>query len=328
MKKTKSKKEGKVTPDATNKEKDLVKKLPESESRFSNDSRAVSESGSLFDLRSTISEDMQLHLSLCGCGFLGIYHLGVATCLVKHGQGFLSGVEKYAGASAGSLISAMLLIDQDKIDDCTTFTFNLAKKIRSKPFGALTPRFNLLKPVREFLEEALPVNAHEKATGRLFLSLTNTRSKKNEVMCEFDTREELIQALIASSYIPFYAGTKPPTIRGHKFMDGGMTNNLPDFPYGRTISVSPFCGSQDICPQDKKGKSWFISQGNQDYQVNWSNILRGSHAFFPPSRRILQEYFDKGERDAGRFLRKEGWYETKVPKPVKKEYMTLYESAV
>ncbi|ESO82152.1 hypothetical protein LOTGIDRAFT_135250 [Lottia gigantea] len=271
---------------------------------------------------------MRLHLSMCGCGFLGIYHLGVATCLVKHGQGFLQNIYKYGGASAGSLVAATLLIDQQKIDDCTSFTFNLAKSIRSKPFGALTPRYSLLKPVQNFLESSLPNDAHEIATGRLFLSLTNTQTKKNEIMSEFESREELIQALIASSYIPVYAGTKPPSIRGKKYMDGGITNNLLHFSDGRTITVSPFCGSQDIAPQDVKGKSWFITQGNQDYQLNWNNIMRGTHAFFPPSRRVLQQYFEKGERDAGRFLRKEGWYETQVPKPVKKETVTLYESAV
>lgn len=31
-------------------------------------------------------------------------------------------------------------------------------------------------------------------------------------------------------------------------MDGGFTDSLPIFPVGRTITVSPFSGSQDVCP--------------------------------------------------------------------------------
>ena len=43
-----------------------------------------------------------------GCGFLGIYHLGVARALINHGQGFLGHVEKFGGASAGALVAALL----------------------------------------------------------------------------------------------------------------------------------------------------------------------------------------------------------------------------
>ena len=52
---------------------------------------------------------MALNLSFCGCGFLGMYHLGVASCLVKHGPGFLASVDRVAGASAGALIAALLV---------------------------------------------------------------------------------------------------------------------------------------------------------------------------------------------------------------------------
>ena len=52
---------------------------------------------------------MALNLSFCGCGFLGMYHLGVASCLVKHGPGFLASVDRVAGASAGALVAALLV---------------------------------------------------------------------------------------------------------------------------------------------------------------------------------------------------------------------------
>ena len=111
-------------------------------------------------------------------------------------------------------------------------------------------------------------------------------------------------------------------------MDGGISNNLPDLLGGRTIHVSPFSGGQDISPVDKVGKGRFFRFGNQDYQVNKNNIIRGSHAFFPPSQSTLQQYFEYGQRDTGRFLRKEGWFEVAPVKPYRKHHVRQYESTV
>lgn len=66
---------------------------------------------------STAYDDMKqvFHLSMCGCGFLGMYHLGAASCLVRHGQGFLRGVDKVVGASAGSLVASAIVTHQDRL---------------------------------------------------------------------------------------------------------------------------------------------------------------------------------------------------------------------
>lgn len=67
-----------------------------------------------------VSDDMLVNLSFCGCGFLGMYHLGVASCLMKYGQSFLSRVDRVAGASAGALIGALLVTSptQQKVEVC------------------------------------------------------------------------------------------------------------------------------------------------------------------------------------------------------------------
>lgn len=52
--------------------------------------------------------ESSLNLSFCGCGFLGLYHLGVATKFAQRGRRFLSRVDRYTGASAGSLIACLL----------------------------------------------------------------------------------------------------------------------------------------------------------------------------------------------------------------------------
>ena len=75
------------------------------------------------------------------------------------------------------------------------FTYDLAKEIRSKLFGAFTPRYSMLRSIYRFLDKTLPDNAHEIASGRLFVSLTNIDTKKNEIISQFDSREELLQVM-------------------------------------------------------------------------------------------------------------------------------------
>ena len=50
-------------------------------------------------------------LSFAGCGFLGIYHVGVAACLKKFAPEIM--MNKIAGASAGALAGALLLCNAD-----------------------------------------------------------------------------------------------------------------------------------------------------------------------------------------------------------------------
>jgi patatin-like phospholipase domain-containing protein 2 len=48
------------------------------------------------------------NLSFAGCGFLGIYHIGVASCLLEQAPYLIKGATKIYGASAGSLSASML----------------------------------------------------------------------------------------------------------------------------------------------------------------------------------------------------------------------------
>lgn len=250
-----------------------------------------------------------MNLSLCGCGFLGIYHLGAAVCLRDHAPSVLRNLRRVCGASAGSLVGCVLVADPSKIEACIDFTMKLAEDIRKKPLGAMTPGYNLLLPLRGFLEEHLPPDAHTICSDALYISMTNAQTKKNEIACQYSSREELVQHLMATCHIPVYASTRSPVISGQKYMDGGITNNLVIFEEGRTVTVSPFSGPQDICPHDKPGKGWFFHVAKQDFQINRRNIVRGIHALFPPSQKNLKIYLNRGMKDCERFLRKEGLYE-------------------
>lgn len=50
-----------------------------------------------------------VNLSLAGCGFLGIYHIGVASAFKQYAPHVL--LNKISGASAGAMAAASLLCD-------------------------------------------------------------------------------------------------------------------------------------------------------------------------------------------------------------------------
>ena len=50
-----------------------------------------------------------MNLSFAGCGFLGIYHVGVAVCFKKYAPHLL--LHRISGASAGALAACCLLCD-------------------------------------------------------------------------------------------------------------------------------------------------------------------------------------------------------------------------
>ena len=69
----------------------------------------------------------------------------------------------------------------------------MAKGIRRKPLGALTPGYRIANDLENLLDRLLPPNAHEIARGKLHVSLTDVKTKQNEVVSEFSSRQELIQ---------------------------------------------------------------------------------------------------------------------------------------
>ncbi|KAI8498898.1 Patatin-like phospholipase domain-containing protein 4 [Branchiostoma belcheri] len=255
----------------------------------------------------------RMNMTFAGCGFLGIYHLGVTSCLLKHGQALLSQVTCFAGASAGSLAAAMMVLGRDRLQYSLDFTYGVAAEIRDLPLGAFNPRFNMLEKLRHFLEEMLPSNAHELANHRLHIAVTRVRDSRGEIISTFNSREELILILLGSCFIPYYCGRDYPVFRGEKWLDGGWTDNLPRPQFGGpTITVSPFSGNHDICPQDNPGRNWHLHVANQSLRVNPANTRRGIHALKPPKQEVLEEYYTRGFQDMENYLKEKGYFDVET----------------
>nr|XP_023673262.1 patatin-like phospholipase domain-containing protein 4 isoform X3 [Paramormyrops kingsleyae] len=226
-----------------------------------------------------------LSLSFAACGFLGIYHLGVVEALVQRGGKLLSCVKACTGASAGSLTAALLITAPNKLEVSKDFINEFADEVRKQKFGALTPGYDFMLTLRKGLENILPPNAHEIAADRLYISITHSRSGENCMVSRFASRENLIK----------------------KWIDGGFTNCLPVMAEGRTVTISPFSGLQDICPKHSGLSNLHISLAKMDVLVSIDNLTRLNQALFPPAHNIMKEINRSGYEDALQFLRREKW---------------------
>uniref|UniRef100_A0A1I7U769 PNPLA domain-containing protein n=1 Tax=Caenorhabditis tropicalis TaxID=1561998 RepID=A0A1I7U769_9PELO len=216
-----------------------------------------------------------------------------------------SKIDRVAGASAGSLVAAVVVLAPEKLDSAIETLYSMADQVHAQPFGAMTSGYYLNDQLVKIIDEFLPKRI-DNAQGKLHISVTKRRKWENVLINKFENRDHLISCLLASCYIPMYStGYRgvPPKINEEECIDGGITNNLPIFPDVPTITCSPFSSQADICPYDPS--TWNVMLGKQSFKASGQNLFRGIRALFPPNRHILKEYYDMGYNDADLFIRKE-----------------------
>ena len=133
-----------------------------------------------------------MNLSLAGCGFLGLYHLGVVSCLKEHAPQFVRSLRSVSGASAGALCGLVLLVDCP-LGLITNEMMKVAKQLRSSSLGPYSPNFNITKTLTTMLNDFAPDNVHQIVSGRLFVSLTRLSDMQNVMISEFHSKNDLIE---------------------------------------------------------------------------------------------------------------------------------------
>lgn len=71
-----------------------------------------------------------------------------------------------------------------------------------------------------------------------------------------------------------------------RYVDGGISDNLPQSELKNTISISPFSGESDICPRDNSTSLHEFRFTNTSIQMNMGNMYRLSKALFPPEPKV------------------------------------------
>ncbi|XP_036432381.1 patatin-like phospholipase domain-containing protein 2 [Colossoma macropomum] len=257
--------------------------------------------------------DSPWNISFAGCGFLGIYHVGVASCLQEQAPFLVENARHIYGASAGALTASALVVGAC-LGETGANIIDVAKEARKRFLGPMHPSFNLVKIIRARLYRTLTPDAYSKATGRLGISLTRVTDGENVLVTHFSSNEELVQACVCSAYIPVYCGLIPPTLQGVRYVDGGISDNLPRYELKNTITVSPFSGESDICPRDISSTNMHeLRFTNTSIQFTLSNLYRVTRALFPPDPLVLKTMCKQGYKDALYFLKKNGLLQFRRP---------------
>ncbi|KAB0353593.1 hypothetical protein FD755_023706 [Muntiacus reevesi] len=244
-------------------------------------------------------------LSFAGCGFLGFYYVGVTSCLSERAPHLLHHARKFFGASAGALHCAFYLAGIP-LEQRLQILMDLVRSARSRNLGILHPAFSLSEYIRDGLHRHLPDNVHQLLSGKIAISLTRVSDGENVLVSDFHCKDEVVDALYCSCYIPVVFGVIPPSFRGVRYVDGGITDNLPFIDSKTTITVSPYYGESDICPRVKS--TFLLHEGFSRLNLHFctENLYLMFQSLFPPDVKVLGELCLQGYLDALRFLEKNG----------------------
>ncbi|KAL2632363.1 hypothetical protein R1flu_017049 [Riccia fluitans] len=224
--------------------------------------------------------------SFSAAGLLFPYHLGVCECLMEHG--YLTENTPLAGSSAGALVCAVVASGL-KMSDALLATKGLAKDCRDNGTA-----FRLGAVLRAYLETSLPEDAHLRSSGRIRVAVTQVfRQPRGLLVDQFDSKEDLINALHTSCFIPGYLAPRPVTLfRNRICVDGGITLFMPPTAAEKTIKVCAFSAAAwgiqgiEISP-DYNPKE---SRASNRQLLNW--------ALEPAGDDILDGLYELGYEDA------------------------------
>ncbi|XP_055816240.1 uncharacterized protein LOC129885828 [Solanum dulcamara] len=223
--------------------------------------------------------------SFSAAGLLFPYHLGVAKLLIE--KGYIKETTPLAGSSAGAIVCAVVASGAS-MQEALDATKILAQDCRLKGTA-----FRLGAVLREVLEKFLPDDAHIRCNGRVRVAVTQILWRPRGLLVDqFDSKEDLINAVFTSSFIPGYLAPRPATFfRNRLCIDGGLTLFMPPtsaaqtvricaFPAGRLrlqgIGISPDCNPEN--------------RATPRQLLNW--------ALEPAEDDILDKLFEQGYADA------------------------------
>ncbi|NXR61103.1 PLPL1 protein, partial [Rhadina sibilatrix] len=207
-----------------------------------------------------------------GCSFLITYEAGVFSALRNLSPDIMKSAYRIYGSSSGSAVATAGLCGCD-MGKGYRFLFIL-RKCYTKASCQFSSIRGIQRLIKDTLDKFLPPNAHELVSGKLHIILTRLHDWRSVTVSEFASKEELIQAVMCSCFIPVYFGFSPPTFRGVRYVDGELAMWRADFVSRTTITVSAFAGEYDICPKD--GPAAFLTFQLSDciLQISKMNIRR------------------------------------------------------
>ncbi|CAM6082572.1 unnamed protein product [Calypogeia fissa] len=225
--------------------------------------------------------------SFSAAGHLFPYHLGVCDCLIEHK--YLTENTPLAGSSAGALVCAVVAGGLE-MSDALRAAKEVAQDCRKNGTA-----FRLGAVLRGIMEKYLPEDAHTRVNGRIRVAVTQLfRQPRGMIVDQFDSREDLINALHTSCFIPGYFAPKPATIfRDRVCIDGGFTLFMPPTAAETTIRICAFFASAYNIKGVHISPDCNPSESRPTNQQQLLNL-----AFYPAEDEVLDEMFRAGYEDA------------------------------
>ena len=84
-------------------------------------------------------------------------------------------------------------VENVSLQECVDWCLETAQAVHKQRGGLLNPSICLMSRLREFLGVHLPDDAHLRASGRVFISITDSSNRKNIIVSEYDSKEDLIE---------------------------------------------------------------------------------------------------------------------------------------
>ncbi|KAJ4717018.1 Patatin [Melia azedarach] len=223
--------------------------------------------------------------SFSAAGLLFPYHLGVAQFLIE--KGYIKDTTPLAGSSAGAIVCAVIASGAS-MQEALNATKILAENCRARGTA-----FRLGAVLRDVLQNFLPDDVHTRSSGRVRVAVTEILWRPRGLLVDqFDSKEDLINAVFTSSFIPGYLAPRPATMfRNRLCIDGGLTLFMPPTAASKTVRVCAFpagrIGLQGIgispdCNPDNRATPREL--------FNW--------ALEPAEDQILDKLFELGYLDA------------------------------
>lgn len=223
--------------------------------------------------------------SFDSCGWLMVYHFGVASWLMENmGLDAKEAVEgvAFSGSSGGSLVSCVLAAGTD-CKEVFEYVLGWLPACRKNPLKMFTA-------VRRALEKFQYPEAPKRLTTHLRVLLTRVQARPPFVMGEvadyFPDNDIAVEILCASCHVPFVAGVLPVRIGEGYYYDGLVWPSRLLVPWrgeegDHVVRVSA-CGAP------------LADIGVQQVPFWW--------AILPPSPEVLRGVFWCGYRDAARWF--------------------------
>lgn len=111
--------------------------------------------------------------------------------------------------------------------EMTSDFFRIVGEARSHSLGPFSPSFDIQTCLLEGMSKHLPEDAHLRVNGKLHISLTRVYDGRSIIVSQFNSREDLLDALLCACFIPGFSGIIPPKFHGVRYMDGAFSDNLP-----------------------------------------------------------------------------------------------------